>query len=94
LADVWKAVPWIVVAAVVIVILPVVAAAYFRYRKSMSVRCPETGTDAEIQVDASHAARTSFPGPPDLRVQTCSHWPEREPCDEECLRLGETDASV
>jgi hypothetical protein len=86
MTNLWMAIPWIVAAAVLIVIAPVVTGAYLRYRGSRTVRCPRTGTDATIEVDAGHAARTAFPGPPDVRVQTCSHWPDLEGCDEACIR--------
>jgi hypothetical protein len=86
MANLWIALPWIVAAAVLIVIAPVVVSAYLRYRKSETVRCPHRGTDAAIEVDARHAARTAFPGPPDVRVKACSHWPDLEGCDEACVR--------
>jgi len=86
MANLWMALPWIVAAAVLIVIAPVVVGAYLRYRKVRTVRCPATGTNATIEVDAGHAARTAFPGPPHVRVMECSHWPDLEGCDEACVR--------
>jgi hypothetical protein len=86
MTNLWMALPWIVAAAVLIVIAPVVTTVYLRYRKRQTVRCPQTGTDATVEVDARHAARTAFPGPPDVRVKTCSHWPDLEGCDEACVR--------
>jgi len=86
MTNVWMALPWIVAAAVLIVIAPVVGGAYLRYRRRQVVACPETGTAATIEVDALHAARTAFPGPPDVRVTFCSHWPTLEGCDEACVR--------
>lgn len=86
MTNLWMALPWIVAAAVLIVIAPVVVGAYRQFRKARTVRCPQTGTEATIEVDARHAARTAFPGPPDVRVATCSHWPDLEGCDEACIR--------
>lgn len=86
MANLWMVLPWIVAAAVVIVIAPVVVGAYLRYRDARTVRCPTTGTDAVVEVDAVRAARTAFPGPPDVRVKTCSHWPDLDGCDETCVR--------
>lgn len=85
MTNLWMALPWIVAAAVLIVIAPVVVGAYLRSRRSRNVRCPATRTDAMIEVDAWHAAQTAFPGPPDVRVKTCSHWPELAGCDEACV---------
>lgn len=86
MANLWMALPWIIAAAVVIVIAPVVVGAYARYRSPRSVRCPTTGTNAVVDIDAPRAARTAFPGPPLLRVRRCSHWPDLEGCDEACVR--------
>lgn len=67
------------------VVLPVIANTYRRYRGPWMVECPDTDTSAEIAVDATHAALTSAAGAPDVRVRRCSHWPERQGCDQSCL---------
>lgn len=86
MTNLWMALPWIVAAAVCFVIVPVVVGTYLRYRRSRMVRCPETGEEAVIEVDAPRAALTAFPGPPAVRVKGCSHWPDLEGCDETCVR--------
>ncbi len=82
--------PWITLlaiaaAAVFYVLVPVVADTFYRYRQKRAVRCPETGAEAEVQIDAAHAALTAVPGPPELRVEVCSLWPERQGCAQACL---------
>jgi hypothetical protein len=72
--------------AVLLVIVPVAADSFARYRRRGMMRCPETGTEANVQVDALHAALTTFPGPARLRVEDCSRWPARQHCAQECLR--------
>ncbi len=69
------------------VLLPRVAHIFARYRDARDVPCPETGTMADITIDASRAAFTSALGRPRLRVQRCSLWPARRGCGETCLRL-------
>jgi len=82
--------PWITLigiaaVGVLYVLVPVVADAFSRYRRKRTLRCPETGTDAEVQIDAGHAALTAVPGPPELRVADCSLWPERKGCEQACV---------
>ncbi len=88
--------PWIVVIAVLgiaalYVLVPVVADFYRRYRSSRVLRCPETGQQVEVAIDASHVAFTSAFGRPQLRVKRCSHWPERKECAQDCLTLPEVE---
>jgi hypothetical protein len=40
---------------------------------------------AEVQVDAGHAVLTAIPGPPEVRVQDCSLWPDRHGCAQRCV---------
>jgi hypothetical protein len=60
------------------------------YRKFGGMRvitCPETGCPAAVEVDKKHAAATTFlqEGQTELRLASCSRWPEREGCGQECL---------
>ncbi len=71
-----------------------VAAAWREYRvalrtmpSSLMVICPEDQTRAEVRIDPRLAARAeTFAIPLDLRLASCSHWPERGGCDQRCLR--------
>ena len=82
--------PWIVLAGIVVVavgyvLLPVAYDAFLRFRGTRAVRCPETGARAEVDLDARGAALTAMFRPPTPRVQSCSHWPEREGCQQGCV---------
>lgn len=55
------------------------------YGGTRIVTCPETARPANVEVDAVHAALTSTFGNPDIRLQTCTRWPLRENCGQECL---------
>lgn len=68
------------------VLLPVVAGTYRRFAKRRVVTCPETKSFAEIQIDAAHAAVSSAIGEPRLKVESCTRWPERTGCGEDCLK--------
>ena len=55
--------PWVVIAAIIAVavcyvLLPVVADTFRRFRTKKSLRCPETGREAEVGIDAGRAALT------------------------------------
>lgn len=81
--------------AFVIVAVLVVAALYVGlrhliraiapYRGSKIVTCPETEKPVIVEVDSLHAAITTALGSPELRLASCSRWPIREDCGQECL---------
>ena len=71
--------------ALVYVVLPVALDTFARFRGRRRVICPDTGTAAEIEIDAWHAAVTAFPGPPRLRVARCTGRVATATCGEECL---------
>ena len=53
------------------------AQAWFRYRGNRVILCPENRTPAGVRVDARHAAATALASAPQLRLDSCSRWPER-----------------
>lgn len=59
--------------------------AYRRYRGKRVIVCPETCAPAAVELDAGHAALSDLLGTADLRLRSCSRWPEREDCGQECL---------
>ena len=80
------AVTAIISLAAVYVLVPVVADAFRRFRTRRSLRCPESGREAEVGIDAGRAALTSAFGRALLRVKSCSLWPERKACAQDCVR--------
>lgn len=58
---------------------------YLRFRGTRVVVCPETRRYVAVEVDAPHAAATAARGEPDLRLASCTRWPEREGCDQDCV---------
>lgn len=77
---------WILIAA-----LAVVAAAWrlgtawWKYRGKRVIICPENIRPAGVVVNAAHASATALGGTPELRLSSCSRWPERAGCGQECL---------
>ncbi len=75
------------VAAVLAVLAVVVAGrAWWLYRGARVVECPENHASAGVAVDAGRAALSSLYRRPELRLESCSRWPERGGCGQECLR--------
>ena len=66
------------------------AVALRRYRGDRILVCPENGQPQAVRLDARHAASTALVGEPLLRLESCSRWPERRDCGQECLAQIET----
>jgi len=75
-----------VVAAIVALFFAIepVVRLYRRYRGTRVVTCPETKAPAAVEPDAAHFA-FSDDHQKTLHVRSCSHWPERAGCGQECL---------
>ena len=56
-----------------------------KYRGTKVVACPETGSCALVEVDALQASLTSIVGRPAIRLESCSRWPMKTQCGQECL---------
>lgn len=58
---------------------------YRHYRGSRAVTCPETHAQVAVNLNALQAAAARLRGVEDLRIEACTHWPERSNCDQQCL---------
>src|SRR5689334_7292899 len=58
---------------------------FMKFRGKRVITCPETRKPAGVEVDAAHAALSSAIGDLDLRLRSCSRWPDRQDCGQECL---------
>jgi hypothetical protein len=63
-----------------------IARRYQRFRGPRVVTCPETGTTVAVEVNAGKAAFTAAFDEPELRLSSCSRWPERHDCGQECVK--------
>jgi hypothetical protein len=59
---------------------------FFAMRGARIVQCPETDQPAAVAVDALHAARTTVRDGTELRLRSCSRWPEKSACAQKCVR--------
>ena len=58
---------------------------YSRYRGAKVITCPETGRPAIVEVNALRASLTSTVGLPDIQLESCSRWPLKKECGQQCL---------
>lgn len=64
---------------------------YRRYRGKRLITCPENHQPASVRVAAFDAAKWfAISGETDLRLRSCSRWPEMAGCAEDCLAQIET----
>lgn len=66
-------------------VAPLAVTVFLRYRGKRIVSCPETRTPCAVEVDAKRAAITTVISHPELRMKSCSRWPQREGCGQECM---------
>lgn len=77
-------VPMILLAVVALgIVATIVLIPILRARGTRLVACPETKRPAAVELDAMRAAFGAEPG--QLRLASCSRWPERKGCGQECL---------
>ena len=67
------------------------ARAWLRYRGTRGVVCPESREMVAVEVDAARAALSAPYGRSHLRLESCTRWPERRHCGQECL--GQIEAA-
>lgn len=70
---------------------------YIKMRGDRVITCPDNEQPAAVSVDARHAALTAAGGHEQLRLESCSRWPEKAGCGQECLKqieLQPTDCLV
>lgn len=57
-----------------------------RMRGPRVITCPENQQTAAVEVDATRATLSSiFRGDTQYQLTTCSRWPEKEGCGQECV---------
>jgi hypothetical protein len=68
----------------------VAARTYLRFKGKAVVVCPENNQPAGVEVSALSAALTAVGGRLELRLDTCTRWPEKMGCGQECLASIQT----
>jgi hypothetical protein len=83
----------LLVLAVLLVYLVIAVRTWLRVRGSRVVVCPETDEPVAVKVDVGHAVASAVWEKPDLRLTSCTRWPERQDCDQPCVQQIETAPS-
>ena len=73
--------------AVLVTGLPVAVSleSYYANRGRKPAVCPDTGQPVEIEADDEYAFWSALRGQEHSRLKSCSRWPEKADCDQECL---------
>ncbi len=66
-------------------VAPLAVTVFRRYRGKRIVTCPETMKSCAVEVDARRAAISTVISHPELRMKSCSRWPQRGGCGQECM---------
>jgi hypothetical protein len=76
-----------IIGAILLVALPVGISlqSYFRNRGRRTVICPENREPVTVELDNKFAFSTALRGQKHDRLQSCSRWPEKGDCGQECL---------
>jgi hypothetical protein len=80
----------LLVLAVLVVYLVIAIRTWKTVHGARVVVCPETQQPVAVHVDVGHALTTAMWEKPDLRLTSCSRWPERQDCDQPCVKQIET----
>jgi hypothetical protein len=59
--------------------------AFYRLHGRHKVVCPDNGKSAVIKIRTLRGALTSVLDDPEVFVRTCSRWPEKRRCPQECV---------
>jgi len=59
--------------------------AWLKFRGARVITCPENQRPAGVHVNERHAALSALAGHPDLRLSSCSRWPQKQDCGRQCL---------
>jgi hypothetical protein len=59
--------------------------AYFQNRGRRAAICPENREPVDIEVDSKYSFWTAYRGQEHTRLQSCSRWPDKGDCGQECL---------
>ena len=73
--------------AILVTGLPVMVSLqnYYQNRGRQPVICPDSGQPVDVEVDREFAFWSALRGQEHSRLESCSRWPEKGDCGQECL---------
>ena len=57
---------------------------YYKNRGRQSAICPENGQRVDVEMDNKYAFWTAWRGQEHTRLKSCTRWPEKGDCGQEC----------
>lgn len=63
----------------------VVLTVYHRRPKKQAIVCPETLQSEVVEIDRAHALYTLLRDKKEVRLKSCTRWPDRAECDQDCV---------
>jgi hypothetical protein len=83
----WVAYTFIVYLILALAIPAAIALApvWRKHSTMQQVTCPVTGTSTLVTLNPWHAVRMHALGNYELRIRSCTGWPERCDCSQDCL---------
>jgi len=81
----------VIAAAYVIRRVQIAAREFLRFRGKMLATCPETQRTVAVKIATWREALAALIGRRHLELSSCTRWPEREDCGQECLSQLESD---
>lgn len=80
-------VAWLLLIGALTVVAFAALSAWKTYRGARLVLCPENQESVVVNVDVKRAMKlAALTGTAELRLSSCTRWPERAGCGQECLR--------
>ena len=76
----------LLILAVLLVYLAIAVQTWARTRGTRLVVCPETSAAVAVKVDVGHAVASALWEQTEVRLTSCSRWPERHDCGQPCAR--------
>ena len=80
-------IPLFFIGAILVTGLPVALSLqnYYKNRGRQSVVCPDSRESVDVEVDRKFAFLAALRGQEHSRLESCTRWPEKGDCGQECL---------
>ena len=76
---------WYVGVVLLVVVLGRIYWQWMTFRANRLITCPENQRPAGVRLNAWHATWTGMAKNPEFRLSSCTRWPERAGCGQQCL---------
>lgn len=67
---------------------------HYRRPNKQVIICPETLNSVEVEIDRAHELHSLLRDKKETRLKSCTRWPERSNCDQDCVAQIEAGPAV